>query len=395
MPEKTVYSMLLIEDDPGDAALILRNLRDSRLGSFATTSASCLADARTTLERRCFDAVLTDLGLPDSVGMDTVRAVLAVAGDRPVVVLTGQDDETAALQALELGAQDYLIKGEYRQDSLGRALHHAMARARADKIGREKALLEKLVIERRKAAQALEEVNSIKSAFLHNVSHELRTPLNGIQGMLDMLATSPLSEEQRKWADIGLQSTQRLSTLMTDILHIARIDAGYEPSTAKPFTVSSLFTDLEHLFAEAARKKGLWLHFSADPDLPALLGDAPRLRHLLFNLVGNAIKFTHQGEVVVTAKRILGADERPDLVPMLFTVQDSGIGISMEHREAVFKPFFQVDYELNRRFDGAGLGLAVVEHLARQMDGYVTLDSEPGKGTSVHLSLCLQEACGR
>jgi signal transduction histidine kinase len=394
MPEKTVYSMLLIEDDPGDAALILRNLRDSRLGSFATTSASCLADARTTLERRCFDAVLTDLGLPDSVGMDTVRAVLAVAGDRPVVVLTGQDDETAALQALELGAQDYLIKGEYRQDSLGRALHHAMARARADKIGREKALLEKLVIERRKAAQALEEVNSIKSAFLNNVSHELRTPLSGVLGLLELLKESELSAEHQNWVNTALQSTWRLSKLLTDILHIARIEAGEVPPEQLPFTVVAMFSDLEHLFAEAARKKGLCLHFSPEPDLPALLGDAPRLRHLLFNLVGNAIKFTHQGQVVVTARRILGADGRPDLVPLLFTVQDSGIGIPMEHREAVFKPFYQVDYELNWRFEGAGLGLAVVERLARQMGGHVTLDSEPGIGTSVHLSLCLQEACG-
>lgn len=210
------------------------------------------------------------------------------------------------------------------------------------------------------------------------MSHEVRTPLNGIVGMLQLLSRTYLDAEQKECVFTAIRSSKRLTQLLTDILEISRIEAGKMSVHAAEFHFSDLRDSVRDLFAIPAKAKGLKLSFEIDEAIPSyVIGDEGRLRQVLFNLVGNATKFTSRGSVRVDARRV----DEGGVMHVEFTVSDTGVGIPRERQDDIFNAFTQVDGSSVRQHGGVGLGLAIVKRLVEIMDGSISVASEPGQGT--------------
>jgi PAS domain S-box-containing protein len=236
------------------------------------------------------------------------------------------------------------------------------------------------------AKQQAEAASRAKSEFLANMSHEIRTPLNGILGMLELLKTTGPTGEQAEYILAAVKACGRLTRLLADILDISRIETGRMSFVAAPLRFADLAAAILDLFRPACREKKLELACSFAPDLPAMvLGDEARVLQILFNLVGNAVKFTERGSVRVEASSLPAFD--PARMRLLFTITDTGIGITDDQLAMVFAPFVQAETSYTRRFQGAGLGLAIVSKLVRLLGGELAIDNTPGAGTTVYLSL--------
>ena len=236
------------------------------------------------------------------------------------------------------------------------------------------------------AKSAAETANRVKSEFLANMSHEIRTPLNGIMGMLQLVATTPLNEEQDEYVRTAIQSSNRLTRLLTDILDISRIEANRIEIVREPFDLRDVIDSIAQLFGPSAREKRLDFRVRIHPGIPErLLGDAPRLQQVLSNLVGNALKFTPEGSVELDARLLPVSREGECRV--LFSVADTGIGIGDQALSTLFTPFTQIDTGFSRRCQGAGLGLAITKRLTALMGGDIAVDSGEGAGTTVYVSI--------
>ncbi len=236
------------------------------------------------------------------------------------------------------------------------------------------------------AKQQAEAASIAKSRFMATISHEVRTPLNGVLGMLDLLMSTELSERQHKLTETALRSGRILLGLINDILDFSKLDSAKLHLDPVPFTLQDLIDDVIQIVAEPARIKRLVL--STDlPDKPyCLIGDDKRLRQVLINLVGNAVKFTEHGEVTL---RVIICDETPGDVQLRFEVEDTGIGIAEDALPTIFDDFTQQDASTTRRFGGTGLGLAICRQLVELMEGDIQVDSKPGKGSVFTVSLRL------
>jgi two-component system, sensor histidine kinase and response regulator len=235
--------------------------------------------------------------------------------------------------------------------------------------------------ELQKANEELERANAAKTQFLANTSHELRTPLNGIIGMASLLQRSELSPKQDNFVHKIIQSADMLQTVVNDILDISKIDAGKLTLERLDFEVAGLVHDIAGVFATTAHLKGVELVCITAADLPpAVQGDPARLRQVLSNLLGNAVKFTATGEIVV---RATVAEKLADGSVMIeFSVQDTGIGIDSDDQSLLFQPFTQLDNSMGRRFGGTGLGLAIARQLVELMGGTIGVKSTPGGGST-------------
>jgi signal transduction histidine kinase len=374
-------TILLIEDDPADARLIREMLATAPIGG-QSYRLEWIPELRAGVERLQaggVDVVLLDLGLPGSWGIDTVRDLFAQSQHTPtLIVLSGLSDEDVAVQALQAGAQDYLIKGQVDAAGLARAIRYARGRAQADDALREAGRqLEAARLRAELASQA-------KSRFLATISHDLRTPLAGILGFAQLLQADPgLNELQRRGVQTIRHSGEHLLALLNDILDLAKIESGRFELCPNEFRLrDSMGVLLDIVGVRAQLKPGLRLRSEVAPDVPTCIrADERRLRQVLLNLLDNAVMFTAGGEVVL---RVWA----PSPNHLAFEVADTGEPLNDAQIARLFRPFEQVG-DAARRSQGTGLGLAICRQLVRLMGGDIQARAESGVGNRFRFEIDL------
>lgn len=369
--------ILLIEDSPADARLADLLLDEDAPGSFTVRWVETAAQAEGVLVDGGIDAILLDMSLPDGEGLTLLERIRGRAGQTPIVVLTGRDDEALALEALGHGAQDYLRKADLRGDLLARSLRYAIQR------GRVEAQLALALHEAERAEQA-------KGRFLARVSHEIRTPLNTITTMSQLLRDDVMEPEQRERTEAVASAARTLLEVVNDILDMAKIESGKMTLTSAPFQLRDALDDGVRALAAWAESEGLVFGIDVADDVPdGLVGDPARLRQVIVNLVSNAIKFTDSGRVELAVE--VGAEEEEHVV-LRFIVRDTGCGIGQQAQAQLFEAFTQVDDTPQRRHGGTGLGLAICAELVELMQGEIGVDSEPGVGSAFHFTARLRRS---
>ena len=372
-----------------------------------------LQQAAEYLARDTADVILLDLALPDSEGLATLERAIAAAPHVPIIIMTGLDDESVAIEAVRKRAQSYLVKGEIPPRLLLRTIHYAVERKR----------LETALAEAKAAAEA---ANAAKSRFLANISHELRTPMNAILGMVDLALPRQVDPTAVDFLQTAKASADLLLALLDDLLDSAKIEAGKLELELAPFSLRRVLDQTTQVLAVRASERGIAFSCRVAPEVPdVLVGDQLRLRQVLLNLAGNGIKFTQRGEVTVrvdVSKLEIGnwrlqieegEREGQDLEPkteaprpkpqdlspetndqsaicnLQFAVSDTGIGIPRSDLERIFRPFAQADPSTTRRFGGTGLGLAICTSLVGMMGGRIWAESGVGKGSTFYFAVRL------
>lgn len=298
-----------------------------------------------------------------------------------------QESQAQASQAgrqIEVLKQQHsrLIEDNYRQYRINQEKEQEYARKLESEISRQTAEL-------RSANARLEESSRLKSEFLANMSHELRTPMNAIMGFAELLSETTLDGEQDEYCRTIRQSAASLLTLINDILDLAKIEAGRLDLDIVPFDLNELLEVVLAMFSLTTKNKGIKLRLHRDPGLPRQLqGDNHRLRQVLVNLTGNAVKFTQQGTVELRVERV-EAGEAGDGATLRFSVRDSGIGIPAHRLDAIFEKFTQADGSTTRRFGGTGLGLAICRQLVELMGGEIQVESREGEGSTFSFVITL------
>jgi len=376
--------LLLLEDNPTDALLVEVALEEMPGVSPALTHVETLAQVACALEEQTFDVALVDLNVLDGQGLGNFERVQALAPQMPVIVLTGTDDESVALEAIQRGAADYLLKGATDARLLERSIRYAIERKRNEGARLE---LERAHIKRAEAEAA----NRAKDEFLATLSHELRTPLNAIMGWTSLLRTNQLDEETRDQALIVIErNTRTQAQLIEDLLDVSRIVAGNFHLETIGLDLGSIVRTAADTVAPSASAKNIALRLEASSET-LVCGDPMRLQQVTWNLISNAIKFSPD-DSTISVRTFSHQSEAGLGACAVLEVRDEGAGIESEFLPYVFDRFRQADGSTTRRYGGLGLGLAIVKNVVELHGGRVSVRSEGiGKGTTFRVELPLSQ----
>jgi signal transduction histidine kinase/DNA-binding response OmpR family regulator len=495
-PEENTISILIIEDDPEDQAMLETYLKNTHLTISGITMASTIAEAISYLRQHSYSLIFLDFFLPDSTGLESYIKIFKINSTIPVIILSGLSDTSLPLKAISLGAQDFILKGEYDAKSLQKSVWYSIERKKnieslkenserydiiskatndiiwdwdlaTDKVkwlgqglknylppntdltnisddfwvkglhpeerknvvnslyetiakgedswqydyrflkndatyayvnsrgyiinnDAQKAIRmigsiqditarKNAELEIQKARIEAEEARKIQEQFLANMSHEIRTPMNGVIGMTQLLACTDLTIEQKEFVETIQESTNNLMAIVNDILDLTKIVAGKITLLQSDYVFIDLINNCIKMNQYKAEEKGILLSCKIDTNIqPLLSGDPYRLNQVLTNLISNAIKFTHDGQVNININLL---KENEKSVALEFIVEDTGIGIAEDKVDSVFERFTQVSGDNTRKYGGTGLGLTITKHLIQLQGGSIHVKSKQHQGS--------------
>ncbi len=374
--------ILIVDDIPANISALFHKLTHRGATVLVAQSGE---DALELVRENLPDLILLDIMMPGMDGFQVCKKLKSQEETQkiPVIFLTAKTEEEDLVKGFQLGAADYLTK-PFRKDEL-------MARVRTQlrlKFSEEQ--LSRLLEDYRSAKEAAEAANREKSLFLAKMSHEIRTPMNAILGMTDLTLQSRLDDEQRENLSLVRDSANHLMQIINDILDLSRIEAGKIIFEQIDFDLDMVLKSVIRTLSVQSDKKGLFLKWARNPELPSILkGDPIRIRQILINLVGNAIKFTDTGGVTVQVEPLQAGEPESERVGIQIHVNDTGIGIPSAKLDAIFDNFSQGSEDTARKYGGSGLGLSICQQLAQRMGGDIRVKSREGAGSTFSVSLFL------
>jgi len=346
--------IVIVDDIPRNIQLLGQLLKSKGYRVLALTDSKKAVNA---IEKNQPVLVLLDVMMPDIDGYEVCKILKSKpqTADIPIIFLTAKTETEDIVKGFEMGAVDYVTK-PFNKDELFMRVQTQVAL--------------------KDAITKAEKANAAKSDFLANISHDIRSPMNGIMNVMELLLKSKLDNEQSKYVKMAKLAGTSLLCLINDILDLSKIEAGQLSLDYINFDLRELLENISDIYAIEANKKGLEYACIIPWDMPTkLYGDPNRLRQIIINLVNNAIKFTHEGEVVITVKQQSGK-------MFHFDVQDTGKGISADRIHQLFKPYSQLESSTARKYGGTGLGLSISKQLVELMNGKISAQSEKHKGST-------------